>query len=143
MELNILGYEVTRQFTITLHGLQIYEPLAKKLLSMENVENLDTEFDRTDREKIESDLLTKAAADAKRKAQHLAKGFDAQIASVFAISEHRFSDIDEILFHGVFVQRSTGTIIDMSSKEKKLVFVPSTIKFKNRVNAIFKLKMPD
>lgn len=143
-ELNILGYEVTRQFTITLHGLQIYEPLAKKLLSIENVENFHTKFDRTDREKIESDLLTKAAADAKRQAQYLAKGFDAQIDSVFAISEHEFRDIGT-LFERAYVQASTGAIVDISSPsgKKGLVFVPSTINFNSRVSAIFKLKMQD
>lgn len=142
-QLNILGYEVTRQFTINLNGLEKYQPLAKKLLSMENVESLDTKFDRTDREKIESELLTKAAADAKRQAEHLAKGFDAQIDSVFAISKHKFEDIDYFLIGAEYLER-----IDLGSgqalpDEKESIFVPSTIIFKNMVGAIFRLKMPD
>ena len=143
VELNILGYEVTRQFIITLHNIKGYEPLGNKLLSMENIEKVNTKFDRSDREKIESDLLTKAAADAKRQAEHLAKGFDAQIDSVFAISEQRFDDIDKFLFHAEVIYLGRGLAVGEPSGEKELVFVPSTITFENRVSAIFKLKILD
>ena len=96
-----------------------------------------------DREKIESDLLAMAAADAKRQAQHLAKGFEAEIDAVFAISGHGFSDIEKFPFLAEYLDLGIGLSVGGPSGKKELIFVPSTITFKNRVQAIFKLKMKD
>jgi uncharacterized protein len=64
LELKILGYNVSRRFEITIHKMDQYEPFVKKLISFNNVVDIRSEFDRSDRKKIESDLIEKASDDA-------------------------------------------------------------------------------
>jgi len=139
-ELKILGYEVTRRFSITLHNLQQYEIFAKKLFSLENVENIYTVFERTDEETIKADLLIKAGKDAMQQAERMAKGFDVQVGPVFAISEQGFSDIGTQFGLGR-EGRTTYSKGEPPPYEKdEFLFVPSTITFMNSVSVLFKLQ---
>ena len=144
-QLKILGYEVTRRFNITLHNLQQYEIFAKKLFSLENVENINTVFERTDEETIKADLLIKAGKDAKQQAERMAKGFDVSVGPVFAISEQGFSDIGTQF--GLGREGREGRKYSLAVEEMPLpdekdefLFVPSTITFRNSVSALFKLQ---
>lgn len=143
--LKILGYEVTRRFNITLHNLQQYEIFAKKLFSLENVENINTVFERTDEETIKADLLIKAGKDAMQQAERMAKGFDVSVGPVFAISEQGFSDLGTQFGLGRDDYSSISGVklsVNMPppEDEDKFLFVPSTITFMNRVSALFKLQ---
>lgn len=146
-ELKILGYEVTRRFNITLHNLQQYEIFAKKLFSLENVENINTVFERTDEETIKADLLIKAGKDAMQQAEHMAKGFNVQVGPVFAISEQGFSDIGTQFGLGsvggnysLSVSEEAPPPMLIPNEKDEFLFVPSTITFRNRVSALFKLQ---
>ncbi|BAP57216.1 hypothetical protein THII_2919 [Thioploca ingrica] len=143
-QLKILGYEVTRRFNIKLHNLKQYEIFAKKLFSLENVENINTVFERTDEETIKADLLIKAGKDAMQQAERAAKGFDVSVGPVFAISEQGFSDLGTQFGLGrddYYSSISTGSRGTPSPRdEDEFLFVPSTITFMNRVSALFKLQ---
>lgn len=141
-EFKILGYEVTRRFSITLHNLESYEPFAKKLMQMENVEKIHTVFGRTDRKQIEAKLVLKASADAKEQAQRMAEGFGKELGDVFAISQHGFYSFPAAF--GLQGGSYKGRVLDMASggrpDDNDFLFVPSTIKFETKVTALFKLK---
>lgn len=136
-ELKILGYEVTRRFNITLHDLQQYEIFAKKLFSLENVENINTVFERTDEETIKADLLIKAGKDAMQQAERMAKSFDVSVGPVFAISEQGFSDLGTQFGLGRNYYSSTKSksrTMESLPDGDEFLFVPSTITFRNWEN---------
>ena len=49
LRLTILGYELSRSFSVTLRDLGRYERLVRRLLSLKNVVDVSTTFDPTDR----------------------------------------------------------------------------------------------
>ena len=136
-ELKILGYEVSRRFSVTLRDLSHYEQFIKKLLSLKNVVNINAEFDTTDRKKIEVDLIAEAGRNAREQAELMAKGFGAQLGSVFAISQRGFQHLATEF--GV-VGYEHGVAYKERMKEEDFLFVPSTITLQNTVTVIFKLK---
>ena len=136
-QLTILGYEVSRRFSVKLRDLSHYEQFAKKLLSLKNVVNINTEFDRTDRKKIEADLIAEASRNARKQAELMAKGFGVQLDSVFAISQRGFQSLGTEF--GV-VGYEYALAREKSMSRSEFLFVPSTITLQNTVTAIFKLK---
>lgn len=135
VQLKITGYEVSRRFTVTLRNIGLYEQFIKKIVSMENLVDFSTKFDRTDRKEIEARLLTEASQNAREQAELMAKGFDAQLGPIFAVSQQGFSHLaPKFDLRGVSEGR-TSTVT-----EKEILFVPSTITLQNTVSAIFKLK---
>jgi len=133
-ELSILGYEVSRYFTVKLKDLKNYEPLVHKLLTLKNVVQIRTTFDRVDRKQIEDDLVAKACKNAQTQAEIMAKGFNAKLGKVFAVSQERFKKV-----YSKFGARGTGAVL-RSPRNAKFLFVPSTITIKNTIYVIFKLK---
>ncbi len=141
-ELEILGYDVSRQIRVTLRNVQLYEVFMKNLLSAANIESVKPGFDRTDREKVESDLLTDAAHNAKQQAEHMAKGFGAKLGTVYAITQA-----------GGFYNLVTQFTVGMGGRSAgggagagggargrdEALFVPSTISFRKTVSAIYKI----
>jgi uncharacterized protein YggE len=139
-ELNILGYETTRRFKLTISDLKKYEVVAKGLFKMDNVTNLDTTFDRKDRKNIEADLLAEACKDATRQAESLATGFGNRLGDVFSISTRGFGFLGmEFGLGSDYSSMDAMRSINLRDDEDAL-FVPSTILFENQVAAIFKLR---
>ncbi len=141
-ELEIIGYDVSRQIKVTLRDVQLYEVFMKNLLSAANIESVSPGFDRTDRDKVESDLLTDAAHNAKQQAEHMAKGFGAKLGTVYAITQQGS-------FHNLVTQFTIGTggrsggggggMGGGSRGRDEALFVPSTISFRKTVSAIYKI----
>jgi len=136
--LGILGYEVDRRFSITIRELERYGALAEALLNVENLTELNTVFDTTRRKAIEKDLIAQASANAREKADALAKGYGTQIEAVFAITA---DDTGFRHISGVFGLRSDS----VGRAEAKLaagstLFVPTTIKFGRTATAIYRLE---
>jgi uncharacterized protein YggE len=136
-ELKILGYEVSRRFTITLRDLQLYGTIMKELLTLENVVNTDSKFDTSDRKTIEAELMDKACENARAQAALMAKGFKAELGPVFALSRIGFHDLNWkfITPYGV-----GGLLAESAASETEFLFVPSTITLENQVSVIFKLR---
>ena len=133
-ELSILSYEVSRYFTVKLKNLKNYEPLVHKLLTLKNVVKIRTTFDRVDRKQIEADLVAKACRNARSQAEIMAKGFNAKLGKVFAVSQEGFENLKSR-----FVIGGIRRIITKYSSSE-FMFVPSTITIRNTVYVIFKLK---
>ena len=136
----ILGYDLNRRIAVTVRDLTTFDPIVKRLLAMDNVVDIQVSFDRTDRERLQADLLAKAGKDARDHADKLAKSFGTEVDSVFAISQRGFAHLgkefglssDEVYYRYL----PTYALPD----QDKMLFVPATIKFNAGVNAIFRLK---
>ena len=135
-DLNILGYEVSRKFSVELHNLEGYEPFMKKLLSMENVTGTRTKFDRSDRDKVEEDLVVKACQDARKQASLMANGFGSRLGPVHAISQKGFGSMEAQFGLPCSFARSES----FGVAQRELLFVPATISFSKNITAIFKLE---
>ncbi len=134
-DLNILGYEVTRSFSVKLKDISRYEQIARKLFSLKNVIYIKTIFDRSDREKIEADLIAEASSNAKMQAELMASGFGTDIKSVFAISHEDFRRLSDTEF-----SISSGEIINVNQEGGESLFIPSLITLQKDIKVIFKLK---
>jgi uncharacterized protein YggE len=136
-KLKILGYVMTRHIRFTLRDLKKYEPIVSALLKTDNVISILADFDRTDRDELESRLLADAVTKARAKAETMAKGSGQQIVKLRAISQRGFQNFGEEFGLGnrrgfVFESRDSGPM-------KELLFVPSTIEFSSSVSVIYEL----
>jgi len=139
-ELAFLGYEMTRRIEFTLRDLKKYDPVVSTLLKTPDVTSIRTSFDRTDREEIESRLLSKAVDNARRKAELMAKGSNQKIVKLRAISQDGFYNFGERFGLGN-VENSGGVMYSRSAPPKReLLFVPSTIEFRNSVSLIYEIE---
>lgn len=134
--LKILGYDFSRPFSVTLRDVSHYEQFVKRLLSLKNVVDISAAFDRTDRKKIEANLVAEASRKAKDSAMLLAKGFGARLGPVFAISQQGFKALG--VKFGVAGDNRYSAF--RSAREKEILFVPSTITLETTVAAIFRLQ---
>ena len=132
-QLNILGYELSRPFSVTLRDVSHYEQFVKKLLSLKNVVDISTTFDRTDRKEIEADLVAEASRKARDSAVLMAKGFGASLGRVFAISQQGFAALG--MKFGI-ADDSRYSVL-RSARKEEILFVPSTITLQTKVTAIF------
>jgi len=71
---------------LTVRDLAHWTPLLRSLLVMKNIESLAVSFNRSDRDKIEDELLAEALAKAKLKAQKIAKGVGARLGAATGVS---------------------------------------------------------
>ena len=141
-DLNILGYEVTRRFKLTIDDLSKYEKVAKTLFKTDGVINIETIFGRKDQKKIEGELLALACADARRYATSMAKGFERELGNVHCISKSNFGNIGIVFGLGADSYNSGGVMACcmQDPDNDDFLFIPSTITFRNSVAVIFKLK---
>jgi uncharacterized protein YggE len=149
-ELGILGYEISQEITVTLNTLEEYEVLTLRLLETKNIERLRTTFGRHDREQVEAELVAEACADARRKADQLAKGLGVAMGDVHAVSRGGFETIAAQFGLGNQWMEAY-TEFQLSDRDEPnlfaleddsgaaFVFVPCTLKFEARVYVLFKL----
>jgi uncharacterized protein YggE len=90
----VVRYDVSRSFTFVLHEVGTWPKLGTKLLQMDNVEDIDGRFDRSDRKGIESELTTAAAQDAKQRAEAMAAAFGQHLGPVQAISREALPELN-------------------------------------------------
>ncbi len=141
-ELEILGYDLNRRFEVRLSSLKQYPTLLAQLYAAEYVHNLNSVFDTSERDVVETALISAAAAQARKKAEQMAEGLGVKIHSVFAFNDSgSFSsffatfglDIDT----GVSVRRRVPS--NMSDAEAQQVLIPQTIEISKTVNVIYKI----
>jgi uncharacterized protein YggE len=71
---------------VTVRDLAQWTPLMQALLVMKDIESMAVSFNRSDREKVESELLQQAIASARLKAQDIARGFRAKLGPATGVS---------------------------------------------------------
>lgn len=71
---------------LTVRDLSQWTPLMRSVLVLKNIESLAVSFNRSDRDKIETDLLGEALAKTKLKAELIAKGLGARLGPATGVS---------------------------------------------------------
>jgi len=136
-ELDIVGYEVTRRFEITVNDLSQYSTIGKALFETDNVVNIDPTFERHDQKEIEKQLLATACSNAKQNAESMARGFGKELGDIYCISKRDFGSL-----YAEFGFDDSSPVMYGSSVglDKFNLLIPSTISFHSRVKTLFKLK---
>jgi uncharacterized protein len=137
----LLRYEVSRSFSVVMRKVAAWSAIGTKLLQMQNVEEVEARFDRSDRLELQSQLITEAAHDAQKRAEVLAAGFGQRLGAVQAISQDPLEGISYRLLRGAGESYASGR--SFSSTTQRMTanqfLVPSTISFVESVNAIYRL----
>lgn len=139
VELEIIGYYVSRRMSVNLDDISQFSDLVADLASLDNVSSINTAFDVSTREDIEANLMSSAGSDARRKAESMARGMDTSLGSIFAISESSVSSSLALFGMGDGSPYYAGAP-SSSGGYAATVFVPSTITLRQSVNVIFELK---
>jgi uncharacterized protein YggE len=132
-------YEVSRSFSVVVRKVSSWPEIGSKLLEMQNVEDLAAQFDRTDRQALEAELLTAAAHDAQRRAELIAAGFAQHLGTVQAISQDPFEGISSRFLGGEAGLYAGDRMFKRSMPAAQLL-VPTTISLGSSVNAIYRLE---
>lgn len=139
-ELQILGYDFSREFQVELTDLDEFTALVAELMAIDNVAAVNADFDVENRDEIESNLVRLAGEDAQRQANQLARNMDASIESVFAISESPIA----VVGRAFRLTSDSYTVMGERPSKRGLftstIFVPQTIELRKSVNVLFKLK---
>lgn len=138
-ELEILGYDLNRRFEVRLSSLKQYPALLAQLYAAEYVHNLNSVFDTSERDAVETALISAAAAQARKKAEQMAEGLGVKIHSVFAFND---SGSFSSFFATFGVTDSTLVNAEMSASRTgsaQQVLVPQFIEISKTVNVIYKI----
>ncbi|VXC62805.1 SIMPL domain-containing protein [Massilia sp. 9I] len=81
-----LPMETRVSLHITVRNLEHWTPVMRALLVMKDLESLTVAFNRSDRQKVEADLLQQALRMAKAKAQEIARGVGAKLGPASGVS---------------------------------------------------------
>ena len=140
-ELEILGYELSRHFTIELDDLAKYPNLSTDLMKLENVVGVSSHFDVSNRQDIEVELIADAGQKAKNKAKQMASGLGVKIGSVFAMN-------DTGSFQSFFATFGLESQSYGYARHEKMAstragtqasFIPEFIQISKRINVVYKL----
>jgi uncharacterized protein YggE len=131
-----LGYSVERQVEVTLRDLSHYEAVTVALLKAESITGIRSRFDRTDREEIESRLISEAVSAARARAERMTEGAGQRIVSLRAISQSGFHNLNERFGLG---EQGYASYFSGDDDDGKLLFVPAIIEFKSAVSVIYEI----
>lgn len=138
-ELDILGYEFSRSVSIKLSDLDRYVQLMEKLLTMDHVEGIGTEFSSAKRSEVEAELIAEAANKAREKAAIMAKGLNVELGSVFAFND---SGSFSSFFATFGLSNGYGSMagISVTGSRGNSIFIPKFIEIQKTINVIYKLQ---
>lgn len=141
-DLAILGYEMSRNFTVELDNIDNYAPLFEALMKMQNVADVGSNFSVSNADEITLSLISAAAANAKAKAQTMAAGLDVTLGKVFAFNDS--GSFDNFFASFGVEQRYRVEAFEMSvsgSRQRSTtVFIPQTIELSKTVNVIYRIE---
>ena len=135
-ELEILGYEFTQSFEIKLKNLENYSVITTELAKVNNVERVESQFDVSNRENIEVELISEAGKKAKLKAKQMAAGLGVKIDSVFAIND---SGSYQSFFATFGLQTENQVSMMRSGSPINSLFIPEFIEISKSINVVYKL----
>lgn len=147
-DLDILGYEVTQHFSLQVHNISQYSAFVDGLLMLPNVGNISADFDVSNRDQIESDLIKAATKNARKKANDLAAGMGIKVSSVFAVTQ----DYSLSSFEAVFGAPDYSTryappefapppaLAFAPNSPGSNMFIPKTISIQKTVSVVYKIK---
>ena len=94
----IIGYNVTRPIEVKVRDIAIFPKLVDDLIALGGVEFADTESGLSNQKELQEQLRQKALANARGRADTIAKAMGVKVESIFAISTVSFSEVQNKMF---------------------------------------------
>jgi uncharacterized protein len=134
----LIGYVVTRPFTVKIRDVTIFPKLVDQLISLGNAEITSFVPALSNEKEIRSQLWDKAIANAREKAEKTGKLAGMKIDSVFAISPVAFSQIYTDIFERASAERVivTGSNIP-TAEEGRAQYWLGPVSISENVHAIY------
>lgn len=137
----ITGYDVTQDFEVTLRDIEQYSFVMDSLIVMKQVNNVNIQFDVSNRQALTQSLVKNAGSDAKQKAVGLALALGSKLGNVFAATQDQG-------FNAFFARfgldnPNSGNLQMMKFSERAgnyNMFVPETIELNKTIHVVYKLK---
>lgn len=140
----IIGYEFTRSFSVKMSGLDNYPNIIRALYKIDNLSNIRSKFDTSERDDIQLALISKATEKAKKKASLMAQGLGVRLDGVFA-----FNDTGSFTsFFATFglsdnarysVSEMVRSDVNHLNKSDMPIFIPAHIEISKTINVIYKI----
>jgi len=128
-------YSLGRLFHARVRDLSQWPDLVGKLVEMAHVTGVNSSFDRTDSDDINTQLMSAAADDARSKGNALAKAFGRKLGPVVAVAR---GPLDKV--GAPFIEQQPGREARGTTPQTGKYSVPDSIAYSQSVNAIFVLK---
>ena len=129
---------LTRHYRVQVRDLARLPDLVAALLARDHVDSLTASFDRTDKPKIERELMEQAAADARTNGTLLAEAFGRKLGAAVAIARAPLDKMGPALLD----PPGAGTPMLPAVQGIKPYTVPPAIPFAQSVTAVFRLAGP-
>jgi uncharacterized protein YggE len=113
----------------------------KALLELPHTESFAATFDRSDRSRIEADLLASAAQDAKARAERMAGQFGRKLGPVHAVSQIPFAALGAEFGFGY--RGSEGGALRYAGapgRSAESMLAPATITIAEHVSVVYELQ---
>lgn len=132
--LAVLGYEMSRNFSIELDKIDDYSAIAGRLLKIDGLSNVNTHFDVSNRDEIEAELTAQAGENARLEAKRMTKGLGVDVGAVYAIRQGRqYSSFGASHEYSAILSKRRG------GDSAMILFAPKTISIDRQLNVIFRL----
>ncbi len=131
-------YDVRVGVRITVRDLRKWQALAGALLPKPNLDGFISTFDTSQRDKIETELMSDAIKSARRKAQHIAGGLARQLGPVSAVSQGELKNLTRAM--GLAPSETAYRDPRRAALDRGNLLVVSLLKFVQSVDVIFRLK---
>ena len=141
--LEILGYETTQDFKLSLSDLTKYPTLMNELIAIDGVTKIYAIFESTQEKKYKAEMIQELSNNARKKADTLAEAQSKTVKQVYGITtEGNFGDAFSIFSlqseSGIYAAASTS---DPGYYRKDLTMMaPEYIVVNQRITAIYELK---
>lgn len=129
---------IGRIFNVRVRDLAQWPELMARLVAMDHITNINSSFDRTDGDDINTQLMAAAADDARSKGGALAKSFGRKLGPVVAIARGPLEKLAAPFIELKPGKESRGVPGPNAGSGKYTI--PDSIPYSQTVNAIFVLK---
>ena len=137
------AWSVGRHFRVQVRDLSQWPALLAAVLALDHLDGISVQFDRSDREQVNTRLLAEAAKDARNNGVLLAESFGRKLGPAMAIARAPLEKVGAPYLAAqeagpARVPRSNGS--QLTADTAMQYAVPMSIPFAQSVNAVFRLK---
>ncbi|PRC93786.1 SIMPL domain-containing protein [Solimicrobium silvestre] len=129
--------DIKQSIIINVRDLSKWEGLTTPLLGTNNLGNFDTSFERTDRHKINDELIAAAVKDAQHNGMLMVESFGKHLGAAMAISSGKLKDVS------IALGLATGGLSSDDAPKGNPIrnfFAPAPLRFTQSVDVLFKIK---
>lgn len=132
------SYDIKCAVHINVRDLSKWRAIVQPLLAMPNLDGFATSFGTTQREQVETELMTNAVKDALRKADVMAKGFGKRTGAVSAVSSQELKNLGRAI--GLVPSDRYGPSRGKAPQSPADLLMVGVLRMSQSVDVVFRIK---